>query len=83
VNTATISMIIIAACGALFAGMAGLIRSMVLSRLDRDQEALMARLQEIQTQISGLSRELHRVDVRLTKVEAEHAMLTCMERTKH
>lgn len=76
-------MIIIAACGALFAGMAGLIRSMVLSRLDRDQEALMARLQEIQTQISGLSRELHRVDVRLTKVEAEHAMLTCMERTKH
>lgn len=82
-NTATISMIIIAACGALFAGMAGLIRSMVLSRLDRDQEALMARLQEIQTQISGLSRELHRVDVRLTKVEAEHAMLTCMERTKH
>jgi len=83
VNTATISMIIIAACGALFAGMARLIRSMVLSRLDRDQEALMARLQEIQTQISGLSRELHRVDVRLTKVEAEHAMLTCMERTKH
>jgi ABC-type phosphate transport system auxiliary subunit len=83
VNTATISMIIIAACGALFAGMAGLIRSMVLSRLDRDQEALMARLQEIQTQISGLSRELHRVDVRLTKVEAEHTMLTCMERTKH
>lgn len=82
-NTATISMIIIAACGALFAGMAGLIRSMVLSRLDRDQEALMARLQEIQTQISGLSRELHRVDVRLTKVEAEHTMLTCMERTKH
>jgi len=83
VNTATITVIIVGSCGALFAGMAGLIRSMVLSRLDRDQEALMDRLSEIQTQLSGLARELHRVDVRLTKVEAEHAMLTCMERTKH
>ena len=82
-TTAMITAIILGTCGALFAGMAGLIRSMLFTRLDRDQEALMARLQEIQTQISGLSRELHRVDVRLTKVEAEHAMLTCMERTKH
>jgi hypothetical protein len=34
-DTATVAMIVIGACGALLVGMAGLIKSMVLSRLDK------------------------------------------------
>jgi len=71
VNYAAIVAAIIAAVVALLAGMAGLIKSMVLGRLD-----------EIQTTMSGLARELHRMDIRLTKLEAEHNVHICRMRSE-
>lgn len=58
----TITVIIIGT----MAGMAGLIKAMVLGRLD-----------QIQKEISGLSRDLHRLDTRVTKLETEHALRRC------
>lgn len=48
-------------------GMAALIKTMVLGRLD-----------QIQRDLTGLSKDLHRLDVRVTALEAEHRMRTCM-----
>jgi hypothetical protein len=48
-------------------GMAALIKTMVLGRLE-----------QIQKDLSGLSKDMHRLDVRLTKLETEHAVHTCM-----
>lgn len=47
-------------------GMAALIKTMVLGRLDL-----------IQKELSGLSRDLHRLDTRVTKLETEHALRRC------
>lgn len=62
----TIVAAVIGAVVVLLAGMAGLIKSMVISRLG-----------EIQAAVSGLSLDMHRMDVRLTKLETEHAIHTC------
>lgn len=65
-NAATISAIVLAACGALIVGMAALIKGMVLGKLE-----------SIQSMVSGLSRDMHRMDLRLTTLEAEHRMNRC------
>ena len=54
---------------ALLAGMSAIIKSMVLGRLT-----------EIQHLVTGLSKDMHRMDIRLTKLEAEHAVGKCMFR---
>ena len=58
----TITVIIIGT----MAGMAGLIKAMVLGRLDL-----------IQKELSGLSRDLHRLEVRVNTLETEHRIRTC------
>lgn len=57
----TVTLIIVGT----MAGMAGLIKAMVLGRLD-----------QIQKDLSGLSRDMHRLDIRVTKLEAEHQIRT-------
>ena len=47
-------------------GMAALIKTMVLGRLD-----------QIQKELGGLTRDLHRLDTRVTKLETEHALRRC------
>jgi hypothetical protein len=49
--------------------MAAIIKSMVLGRLT-----------EIQSLVTGLSRDMHRMDLRLTKLEAEHSVTRCQFR---
>lgn len=71
-NTATIAGIIITTAGLLIVGMAALIKTMVLGKLD-----------SIQSMVSGLSRDMHRMDVRLTTLEAEHRMNTRCPRLPH
>lgn len=58
----TITVIIIGT----MAGMAGLIKTMVLGRLE-----------QIHEQLGGLTRDLHRLDTRVTKLETEHALRRC------
>ena len=65
-NVASILASLIAAVVVLLAGMAALIKSMLLSRLD-----------EIQKTVSGLSQDMHRLDVRITRLEAEHRINCC------
>ena len=62
-NLTMVAGIVVAACGVLIVGMAALIKTMVLSRLN-----------EIQDLVTGLSRDMHRMDIRLTKIEAEHSL---------
>ena len=59
----TLTIIMICTCGALICGMAALIQKMVVGKLDGLQET-----------INGLSSDLHHIDIRLTKLEAEHAI---------
>lgn len=65
-DAATVGFVIIAACGALILGMAALIKGMVLGKLD-----------DIQKAMSGLNRDFHRMDVRVTKLETEHRLNAC------
>lgn len=60
-DATTLSGVVIAACGALIIGMAILIKTMVVSRLD-----------ELQTSIAGIARELHRLELKVQKLETEH-----------
>jgi hypothetical protein len=46
-------------------GMAALIKTMVLGRLE-----------QIHEQLGGLTRDLHRLDTRVTKLETEHQIRT-------
>ena len=49
------------------AGMAGLIKTMVLSRLD-----------QIHAELSGLTREHYRLANRVTTLETEHRLRSCI-----
>lgn len=62
-NPAAITTIIFGVLGALLAGMAALIKAMVIGRLDGIQETL-----------EGVRTEIHEIDLRVTKLEAEHHM---------
>ena len=62
----TISAIILGACGVLIIGMAGLIKTMVVTKLDA-----------LQRTIDGLGQDHHRLDLRVTKLEAEHQLHYC------
>jgi len=66
INEVGAAGIMVATGGALIMGMAGVIKVMVLGKLA-----------EIQDLVSGLSRDMHRMDLRLTRLEAEHAMTKC------
>jgi len=68
-NTATIGAIILATSASLLLGMAALIKTMILGKLDA-----------LQITINDLSNDFHALDVRLTKLEAEHAMMHCHRR---
>ena len=68
-DTATITGIVIAAVGTLFVGMAGLIQKMVVSKLDNLQNAF-----------DDMRNDHHRLDVRVTKLEAEHSVMYCKYR---
>lgn len=68
-NITMLTTIIVSAVGALLVGMAVLIKSMVLGRLE-----------EIQQTITGLSRDLHRMEIRLTKLESEHQIMGCFSK---
>ena len=59
-NTAAI---ILAAGGALILGMAGLLKAMVVSKLD----TLQAAIDEIRS-------EIHDIDIRVTRLETEHRL---------
>lgn len=58
-NILTITLIILATAGALILGMAALIKTMILGVLE-----------QIQSQLGGVVRDVHRVDVRVTRIEA-------------
>lgn len=65
-SLATITAIILGVSGALLLGMAALIKTMVLGRLD-----------DLHGMVSGLSKDMHRMDIRLTRLEAEHSVRMC------
>ena len=65
-DLATLSAIILGTISALILGMAALIKTMVVGKLNNLQEA-----------VSNLSNDIHHLDLRLTKLEVEHAMRTC------
>lgn len=64
-SPATLTIIVMSASGALLLGMAALIKTMVLGKLA-----------DIQNMVSGLSKDMHRMDIRLTTLEAEHRVST-------
>ena len=68
-DTATITAIILGACTALIVGMAALIKTMVVGKLDALQAAF-----------DGMKDDHHKLDVRVTKVEAEHSVMHCRRR---
>ena len=68
-DTATVSAVIIGACGALILGMAALIKTMVVGKLDALQAAF-----------DDMRNDHHRLDVRVTKLEAEHTVMHCRRR---
>lgn len=65
-SLATVSGIIIATAGALILGMAVLIKSMVVGRLDA-----------LQAGVDGMREDIHGIDVRVTKLETAHELRTC------
>lgn len=80
----TLIVILLGGGGALIAGMAALIKGMVLSRMDRDhgdatasRKEMIGQLDKIQEQIGGLTREHYRLVNRVTTLEAEHKIRTC------
>lgn len=62
-DTATIAGVVIVSVGALLVGMAGLIKLLVLGRLDELLEGQ-----------KELFQRLHVLEVRLTRLETEHEM---------
>ena len=80
----SVTLVIVSGGLALVGGMAALIKGMVLSRMDRDQRAaeasrreMIEHLDKIQKNLEGLGRDMHRIDIRVTKLEAEHALSRC------
>jgi hypothetical protein len=72
----TMTIIFISGAGALIAGMAALIKTMILSRMAEDRRAaeqsqhqVLGRLETIQDQISGLTREHYRLVNRVVAME--------------
>lgn len=57
-DLATITVIIVAACGALILGMAALIKGMVVGKLE-----------ELQETINALGRDHHKLDTRVARLE--------------
>ena len=55
--------IVISACGVLIISMAALIKTMVVSKLN-----------ELQLTVTGLSREMHRLEIKVNKLEIEHEL---------
>jgi len=66
-NTATIAGIILSACGALILGMAALIKTMVVGKLE-----------ELQRSMDEMWGKHHKLDIRVTQLEAEHRMHSCI-----
>jgi hypothetical protein len=69
-NTATIAGIILASCGALILGMAALIKTMVVGKLD-----------SLQASMDEMWGKHHALDVRVTRLEAQHETIFCRRST--
>lgn len=67
-NPSTVATIIIGAGAALIGGMAALIKAMVIGKLD----GIAATLEDVRS-------ELHDIDLRVTRLEAEHS-ISCHRR---
>jgi len=65
-DTATITIVIIGSCGALILGMAALIKTMVVGKLDALQAAF-----------DSMRNDHHKLDMRVTKLESEHSLMHC------
>lgn len=65
-NTSTIAGIVLSTAGILIVGMAALIKGMLLGKLN-----------EIQKLMTEITRDVHKMDIRLTRLEAEHALSIC------
>lgn len=65
-DLATVTGIILGTISALMLGMAALIKTMVVGKLNTLQDA-----------VSALSSDIHHLDLRITKLEVEHALRTC------
>ncbi len=65
-STATIAAIIISTFGALLLGMAALIKTMIVGKL----EALQIAMDEMKS-------EVHHLDIRVTRIETEHRINHC------
>lgn len=68
-NPATITAIIIGTSSALILGMAALIKTMVVGKLDALQAAM-----------DSMKSDVHHIDLRVTKLETEHRMNACIYR---
>ena len=66
-DTTTVSLVIVGTAGAMIASMAGLIKTMVTRKLD-----------EIQASVNGLTAAHHKLDKRVTRLEAEHRLRHCI-----
>ena len=73
-DIATVSAIIIASFGAVILVMAGMIRSMVVEKLD----SIQASVNGIKIDIEEVKEEVHTLDIRVSKLETEHRLTTCI-----
>lgn len=65
-DLATVTGIIVGTAGVLILGMAVLIKSMVVGRLDA-----------LQAGVDGMREDIHEIDVRVTKLETAHKLRSC------
>jgi hypothetical protein len=71
----TITFIIVASCGALILGMAGLIKGMVSKRFDEMTDEMRHGFSDLSSEVRQVRTELHEIDKRLAVLEREHQML--------
>ena len=83
-NLATIAGIVLSSCGALILGMAALIKTMIMDKWRRDAEEAKRDRDEMSRSLNklldgqqDLKDELHDVDLRVTRLEAEHRVHYC------
>ena len=62
---------------AILGGLYGLIQKLIMSRYATDMAALKELVLSVKGEVSGVARDVHRLDLRMTKLEAEHNVGHC------
>jgi len=76
----TVSGIIVSAVGVLILSMAGLIKGMMVRRIEDMQKQMSEGFAALNSKVDEVQTELHHVDKRVAVIEAEHRLLAGRKR---